>query len=75
MERATRYLIANLDSYRAQIFLQDYLLPAVRKSIANNKRLDIHLFIALKRSVYKPTAFFKGLVFGLLSDKPLLKEC
>lgn len=75
MERATRYLIANLDAYRSQQFLQGYLLPAVRLSIATNKKLDVHLFMAVKRSVYKPTAFFKGLILALLNDSPLVKEC
>ncbi len=75
MERATRYLIANLDAYRSQQFLQGYLLPAVRESIATKKKLDVHLFMAVKRSVYKPTAFFKGLILALLNGSPLVKEC
>lgn len=32
----------------------------------NNRKLNVHYYEALKRALYKPAAFFKGIVFPLL---------
>ncbi|KAK4894489.1 snoRNA-binding rRNA-processing protein [Elasticomyces elasticus] len=52
----------------AQAFVQDILLPRVREDIMENKKLNIHLYKALKKSLYKPAAFFRGLVFPLVAS-------
>jgi essential nuclear protein 1 len=36
-----------------------------RSDIADNKRLNYHLYEALKKSVYKPAAFYKGILLPL----------
>jgi essential nuclear protein 1 len=41
------------------------LLDKVRDDIAENKKLNYHLYMALKKSLYKPGAFFKGILFPL----------
>jgi len=41
------------------------LLDKVRDDIAENKKLNYHLYMALKKALYKPGAFFKGLLFPL----------
>ncbi|KAI9671318.1 MAG: snoRNA-binding rRNA-processing protein [Alyxoria varia] len=61
----------------AQPYLHDVLLPTVRDSIAEdkNKRLNVHLYDALRKSLYRPAAFFKGLLFPLLEgDDCTLRE-
>lgn len=37
----------------------------MREDIHENKKLNIHLYNCLKKSLYKPAAFFKGFLFPL----------
>lgn len=64
---ATRLFISAAPGV-AQPFLTSILLPAVRDEIAETKKLHVHLYNALKKSLYKPAAFFKGILFPLLED-------
>ena len=43
------------------------LLDRVKDDIEENKKLNIHLYNAIKKSLYKPAAFFKGFLFPLVS--------
>lgn len=52
----------------AQAFLHDILLARVREDIYETKKLNVHLYKALKKSLYKPAAFFKGLLFPLVES-------
>jgi essential nuclear protein 1 len=52
----------------AQRFVEMVLLDKVREDIYENKKLNVHLFAALKKSLYKPAAFFKGFLFPLVSS-------
>lgn len=40
---------------------------ACRTDIAENRRLNYHLYEALRKSVYKPAAFYKGMLLPLAS--------
>jgi essential nuclear protein 1 len=51
--------VSNLNARLAQRFLALVLLPAVRRDIAENRRLHFALFQALKKATYKPGAFYK----------------
>lgn len=51
---------------QAQLFLSVVLLDAVREDIQENKRLNVQYYEALKRALYKPGAFFKGVLFPML---------
>jgi len=62
---ATRLFVSNLDANQAQRFMSDILLEKVRDDIAENKKLNYHLYMALKKALYKPGAFFKGFLFPL----------
>lgn len=44
------------------------LLDRVREEIAETRKLNVHLYDALKKSLFRPQAFFKGLLFPLLED-------
>lgn len=44
----------------AQRFYNLVLLPRVRDDIAEYKRLNFHLYMALKKALFKPGAWFKG---------------
>jgi essential nuclear protein 1 len=40
-------------------------LERVRDDIRETKKLNYHLYMALKKALYKPAAFFKGILFPL----------
>jgi essential nuclear protein 1 len=67
MYAATRIFISS-KPYNAQIFLHTVLLPAVQSHIAETQKLNVHLYNALKKALYKPSAFFKGIVFPMLTE-------
>ncbi|KAL5530016.1 ENP1 [Sanghuangporus sanghuang] len=71
---ATRIFISNMKPAQARVFLQGVVLDAVRTDIQENGKLNVHYYEALKRSLYKPSAFFKGIVFPLLEGGATLKE-
>lgn len=63
---ATRVFISNLKPAAARVFLEGVLLPAVRADMREHQgKLNVHLYEALKKAVYKPAAFFKGILFPL----------
>lgn len=65
MFQATRIFASNLGVKKAERFYKLVLLPRVRKDIKDNKRLHFALYQALKKSLYKPAAFNKGILFPL----------
>ncbi|CAO3633494.1 unnamed protein product [Cunninghamella echinulata] len=72
---ATRIFVSNLKAQQAQRFFSLVLLDRVREDIEENKKLNYHLFLALKKALYKPAAFFKGVLFPLCeSGSCTLKE-
>jgi essential nuclear protein 1 len=58
----------------AQYFLEVVLLDRVRADIQETRKLNVHLFDALKKALYKPATFFKGFLFPLVSDGATLRE-
>ena len=65
MFQATRIFSSNLSSSKAQRFYNLVLLPRIRDDISEFKRLNFHLYMASKKSLFKPAAFFKGLLLPL----------
>lgn len=57
--QATRLFVSNLNAKMAQRFVSLVLLPSVRDDIQEHRRLHFALFQAVKKSTYKPDAFFK----------------
>ncbi|KAI8946889.1 Bystin-domain-containing protein [Xylaria longipes] len=55
-------------------FLNMILLEHVRDNIAETKKLNVHLFDALRKALYKPAAFFKGILFPLVESGATLRE-
>lgn len=50
----------------AQRFYNLVLLPRIRDDLAEYKKLNMHLYNALKRALFKPAAFMKGIILPLL---------
>ena len=71
---ATRVFASNLNGKSAQRFFNLILLPRVRDDISMYKKLNYHLYIALKKALYKPAAFYKGVLIPLCEDRPTVKE-
>lgn len=73
---ATRMFVSQMKPPQARVFLEGVLLDAIREDIRltkdsvrkqkNNRKLNVHYYEALKRALYKPAAFFKGIIFPLL---------
>lgn len=68
---ATRIFASNLDPKQSQKFYKEILLEKVREEIAGeSNKLNVHTYMALKKSIYKPSAFFKGILFPLCEVRP-----
>ena len=62
---ATRIFASNFNPAKAQRFFNLILLPKCRDDVYFNKRLNFHLYLALKKAAYKPAAFYKGIILPL----------
>ncbi|EEB89157.1 hypothetical protein MPER_12782 [Moniliophthora perniciosa FA553] len=71
---ATRIFVSTMKPPQAQLFLSVVLLDAIREDIRENKKLNVQYYEALKRALYKPGAFFKGIIFPMLEQGCTLKE-
>lgn len=67
--QATRIFASNLNAKMAQRFYSLVLLPRIRDDINEYKRLNFHLYMALKKALFKPAAFFKGILLPLCESK------
>lgn len=61
----TRVFASNFNEKMAQRYFSLVLLPAIRNDIKLHKKLNFHLYLALKKTLYKPNAFFKGVLIPL----------
>ncbi|CAH3170687.1 unnamed protein product [Porites lobata] len=69
MFQATRTFVSNLNVKMAQRFFNLVLLPRVRDDITEYKRLNYHLYMSLKKALFKPAAFFKGVLLPLCETR------
>jgi essential nuclear protein 1 len=61
----TRIFASNLNVNMAQRFLNMVLLEKCREDIRSNDKLNYHLYLALKKALFKPGAFYKGILLPL----------
>jgi len=61
----TRIFCSNLNVKMAQRFLNLVLLEKCRDDIRVHNKLNYHLYMALKKALFKPAAFYKGLLLPL----------
>uniref|UniRef100_A0A1A9ZF57 Bystin n=1 Tax=Glossina pallidipes TaxID=7398 RepID=A0A1A9ZF57_GLOPL len=66
MFQGTRVFSSVLSQAMAQRFYNLVLLPRIRDDLCEYKRLNVHLYNALKRALFKPAAFMKGIILPLL---------
>lgn len=63
--QATRIFASNLTEKMTQRFYNLVLLPRVRDDISEYKRLNFHLYQALRKALFKPGAFMKGMLIPM----------
>lgn len=68
MYEAVKLFSSNLKDDMAQRFYNIVLLPRLRDDIAEYKKLNFHMYNALKRALYKPAAFYKGIILPLCEE-------
>lgn len=71
--RATKIFIS-APAATGQYFCNEVLLEKVREDIQETKKLNVHLYNALKATFYRPSAFFKGFLFPLVESSCTLRE-
>lgn len=73
---ATRLFVSNLTAAKAEKFVTLVLYPRFHQDIEENEdhKLNYHIYRALKKSLYKPAAFFKGFLFQLVEDQCSVRE-
>ncbi|XP_066344973.1 bystin-like isoform X1 [Miscanthus floridulus] len=67
--QATRLFSSNMNTKNAERFYEAILLPRVRNDIRKNKRLHFALYQSLKKALYKPAAFNKGILLPLCRER------
>jgi len=71
----TRIFASNFNEKMAQRFYNIVLLPRARDDIRFHKKLNWHIYMSLKKALYKPTAFYKGVLLPLCESRDCtLKE-
>ncbi|AAS53328.2 AFL044Wp [Eremothecium gossypii ATCC 10895] len=73
---ATKLFVSNLSAKGAQKFINMVLLERFRENIETSEdhSLNYHIYRALKKSLYKPAAFFKGFLFPLVETGCNVRE-
>merc|ERR1712217_356432 len=74
MYEAVAIFASNLNPKMAQRFYNLVLLPAVRQNISQYKKLNFHYYRSLRKALFKPAAFFKGIVLPLAAESCTLRE-
>merc|ERR1711990_807807 len=65
MYQATRIMASNMGDLNVQRFYNVYLLPRIRDDIEYYKKLNFHSMQCLKKALYKPAGFFRGILLPL----------
>ena len=63
--QATKIFASNLNDNLAQRYFNLVLLPAIRADIKEHKKLHFQLYQSLKKALFKPLAFMKGILLPL----------
>ncbi|EPY35279.1 essential nuclear protein 1 [Angomonas deanei] len=73
--QATRIFASNLNERMAQRFYAAVLLPIVHERFIEDRKLHPSLYMAVRKALFKPVAFFKGFLLPLAADEECtLKE-
>lgn len=73
MYEAVYLFSSNMNNTLVEQFYNEFFVPALRENIKKHDKLNVYLYNALKRSLFKPVGFFKGIIFPL-AENLTLKE-
>jgi len=62
---STRIFASNLNEKMAQRFMNLVLLEKCRDDIRKNRKLNYYYYLAIRKALYKPSAFYKGFLLPL----------
>lgn len=62
---ATRIFVSNFKPAQCERYFRLVLLDKIRDEIHMSKKVSYQMYEAIKKSLYKPAAFFKGILFPL----------
>ena len=62
---ATRIFVSNFKPAQCERYYKLVLIDKIRDEIRENKKVSYQTYEAIKKSIYKPAAFFKGILFPL----------
>lgn len=65
----TRIFTSNLNEKMSQRFLNLVVLEKCRDDIRRNNKLNFHLYLACKKALFKPAAFYKGFLLPLVMSR------
>lgn len=68
MYQGTRIFSSVLSQNMVQRFYNLVLLPRIRDDLSEYSRLNAHLYSALRKAIFKPAAFMKGIILPLLES-------
>lgn len=68
LRAATRVFASNMNHHLAQKFYGFVLFPRIREDLSQHKKLNYHLYMALKKTFFKPDAFYKGILLPLCEE-------
>lgn len=65
---AAKIFASQFNSKMAQRYYNIILLPAVQQNVEQYKKLNYHLYMAVKKAMFKTSAFFKGFLLPLAEE-------
>jgi len=74
MFQATRMFASNLKPLAAQRFFNLVLLPSVRDNIRCTKKLNFHYYQSVRKAIFKPKAFYRGIIIPLCQSGCTARE-
>ena len=72
--QATKLFASQANQSICQRFYNVILLQRVRDDILLNKKLNFHLYQAVRKALFKPQAFFRGFLLPLCQDECRARE-
>lgn len=69
--QAVRLFVSLLPPSQAETFVKDTLFPKILKDLEESKELNVHYYNSMKKAIYRPGAFYKGLIIPLYREKTL----
>lgn len=68
MAEAVKLFSSSMNNSQCHVFYLEHFLPALRRNISKFKKLNYHYYQGLRKGLYKPAAWFKGILMPLAID-------